>query len=117
MLWCLLTHTDVPGLINHTLVTTRLLSLHAVEVVFIIPYHNIPITGYRYILCRNVSANSTNSAVNTIPKSSNMLSFTVGQLIPNSRYILRVYAVNELGEGLFPVNDNDAHIFNSATKG
>ena len=46
-----------------------------------------------------------------------MLSFTIRQLIPNSQYILRVYAVNEFTGGTTPVDDADAHIFNSATKG
>ncbi len=46
-----------------------------------------------------------------------MLSFTIRKLIPNSRYILRVYAVNDLGEDSTPVDDTDAYIFNSATKG
>ncbi|XP_064386909.1 uncharacterized protein LOC135335369 isoform X2 [Halichondria panicea] len=104
----------LPGPINHTLITSSLISLNTVEVMFIIlADNNIPITGYRYILCRN---HCTNTTVNTMPTGSNMLRFTIRQLIPNSRYILRVYAVNELGEGPIPDEDPDAHIFNSATK-
>ncbi len=43
--------------------------------------------------------------------------FTIGDLVPNSVYTLRVAAVNEAGDGTTPTDDADAHTFNSFTSG
>ena len=43
--------------------------------------------------------------------------FTIGGLIPNSVYTLRVAAINEAGNGPTPTDDADAHTFDSSTSG
>ncbi len=107
---------DAPGPINHTIITSSLVSLDTVEVTFVIPAANhLIIIEYRYILCLDI--NCTTVTADTMPSENNMLSFTISQLIPNSQYSLRVFAVSMVGEGPTPVNDTDAYFFSSATSG
>ncbi len=80
--------------------------------------NNSPITAYVYMLCQGTCTNSA-TPVTTMDYrvSGGDTVFTIGDLIPNSVYTLRVAAVNEAGNGPTPTNDTDAHTFNSSTSG
>ena len=111
--------TGVPDQINHSLIVTTPISLASMTVSFPTPSdNNSPITAYVYMLCQGTCANSP-TPVTTMDYrvSGGDTEFTIGGLIPNSVYTLRVAAVNEAGDGPTPTDDADAHTFNSSTSG
>ncbi len=111
--------TGVPDQINHSLIVTTPISLASMSVRFPTPSdNNSPITAYMYMLCQGPCANSaTPTTTMNYQDGDGYILFTIGGLIPNSVYTLRVAAVNEAGNGPTPTNDTDAHTFNSSTSG
>ncbi len=87
--------TGVPDQINHSLIVTTPISLASMTVSFPTPSdNNAPITAYTYMLCQGTCANSP-TPVTTMDYrvSGGDTEFTIGDLVPNSVYTLRVAAV------------------------
>ncbi len=98
---------------------TTPLSLISVLVRFPTPIdNNAIITGYKYMLCQDICANTPSplTSTNSI-EDGDYTTITIGGLLPNSVYILRVAAINEAGNGPTPTMNGDAHTFNSSTSG
>ncbi len=98
---------------------TTPLSLASVQVRFPTPINNnAVITGYTYMLCQDSCANTPSPLTTTNSmEDGGYTTINIGDLVPNSVYILRVAAINEAGIGPTPTMDGDAHIFNSSTSG
>ncbi len=110
---------DVPGQINHSRIVTTPLSLISVQVRFPTPIdNNANITGYMSMLCQTICANTPSPLpfTNSI-ENGDYTTITIGDLLPNSVYTLRVAAINEAGNGPTPTMDGDAYTFNSSTSG
>ncbi len=109
----------VPDKIDHSRIETTPISLTSIQVQFPTPIdNNTLITGYMYMLCEVTCTNAaTPRTVIGQVVAGNYTAFTIDGLIPNSVYILRVATVNEAGNGLTPIDDADAHTFNSSTCG
>ncbi len=109
----------VPDQIDHNRIETTPISLVSMSVRFPTPIdNNALITGYMYMLCQGTCTNSpTPGTARDYQIERGHTMFNIGDLVPNSVYILRVAALSKVGDGLTPTDDTDAHTFNSSTSG
>ena len=87
---------DVPGVVDHSAITSQLLSLQSVQLTVPLPVeNNAPVQNYTFQVCPEACIDPL-EVVRDITEGPG---FVFGELQPNAEYMVFVFATNEAGRG------------------